>query len=119
MMRYIPWVVGLVVAAAFIYWIIQTTRRNREIQLEGIVTDAVVSRIEEHESTDSDGMTTVTNYYYVTYQLSDGTPAEALLGSGKSIDFRFGKNTWDADLYVGCRVHIKYLPDKPEYVVRI
>ena len=106
----------LLIAASILY----TARRNRALDRDGIECSAVVSRIQEVEHTDSDGFGTSTDYiYYVTYRTADGREQEAKLGSGKSVDVKIGKNTWDRDLRVGLPVQIKYLPDKPDYVIRI
>ena len=108
-------VVVLVILAAIAY----TKRRNNEIRRDGIETDAVVSRVSESESTDEDGHTSYSRFFYVTYRKTDGQTAEAMLGSGKSIDVRLGGKAWDDDLYEGKDIRIKYLPEKPEYAIRI
>ena len=95
-----------------------TRKRNNEIKRSGIETDAVVTRVREDVSTDEDG-TTYTYIFYVTYQTQEGQTVEARLASGKSVDIRIGKNVWDRDLHEGSAVRIKYLPDKPDYVIRI
>lgn len=100
--------------------IIYTAKRNNEIKNNGIQTSAVVSKIEETESTDSDGISSGVIYkYFVTYQTQDGRYVEARLVSGKSIDNQNGPNSWNHDLYEGCSVYIKYLPEKPNYVIRV
>lgn len=43
---------------------------------------------------------------------------ESKLASGKSFDVRAGK-AWDSDLREGVHVRIKYLPEKPNYVIRL
>ena len=104
----------IVMVAAAIY----TAKRNNEIKTAGIETDAVVSRIKEDVSTDTDnGGTTVSYTYYVTYRTMAGETVEAQLASGKSFDLKIGRHSWDADLYQGSKVRIKYLPDKPDYVI--
>ena len=108
-------VIVIVFAVAIIY----TKKRNDEIKQNGIETNAVVSRINESESVDEDGFTTVSYTYYVTYQTQDGQTVEAKLGSGKSIDNNIKRKTWDSDLHQGVTVRIKYLPEKPNYVIRI
>ena len=115
MMLYIMIAVIVVVMAAAV---ILTTKRNKEINQNGLETDAVVTRVKVNESVDEDGSVSVSKTFYVTYQMQDGQSVEAKLGSGKSIDNRIGR-AWDDDLYEGCRVHIKYLPEKPGYVIRL
>lgn len=93
-------VVAIIVAVAF------TMKRNSELKKNGIEADAVVSKIKENETTDSDGNTDFTYTFYVTYQLQDGTMAEAKLGNADHHGLR-----------VGDRLRIKYLPSKPKYVI--
>lgn len=100
--------------------VVITAKRNREIKSGGIETEAVVSRVEEHVSTDSDGSISGTSYsYFVTYRTQYGQEVEAKLASGKSFDNRIGGKAWDKDLEEGSVVTIKYLPEQPNYVIRI
>jgi len=85
--------------------IITTIKRNNAIQKDGIEADAVVSRVDENEDTDSDGNREVTYVYYVKYQTKDGQTVEAKLGNEPG------------HLYVGKELRIKYLPEKPKYVI--
>lgn len=98
--------------------ILRNRRINGEIQRNGIEAGAVVTRVEERTSTDSDGMVSVSRLFYVTYRTMSGQTVEAQLGSGKSVDFRIGK-AWDDDLREGTQVQIKYLPEKPSYAIRV
>ena len=98
---------------------IRNKRINGEIHQNGIETGAVVSRVKESVSSDSDGTVSVSYYYYVTYRSMNGQTVEALLGSGKTVDFKLGKRAWDYDLHEGSQVQIKYLPEKPDYVIRV
>lgn len=108
-----------VVVIALAVGVIFTAKRNSKIKSSGIETDAVVTRVKENESTDEDGIVTnVTYTYYVTYRTSDGQTVEAQLASGKSFDIRVGSKVWDQDLHEGSSVRIKYLPEKPNYVIR-
>ena len=107
------------VAAAIIVGIIVTAKRNNAIKTAGIETEAVVSRVVEEEMTDEDGHRTGTTYTnYVTYRTMSGETVEAKLASGKSLDTHIGK-AWDSDLKEGSTVLIKYLPEKPKYVIRL
>ena len=110
-------IIGFIVAV-LILGVAVTAKRNNEIRQNGIETDAVVSCIKENESVDEDGFVTVSYTYYVTYRTMDGQTVEAKLGSGKSIDNHIGKS-WHSDLKEGVSVRIKYLPEKPKYVIRI
>lgn len=104
-----------IIAAGIIY----TAKRNNEIMRDGVETDATVSRVKEVENTDSDGFTTFSYVYYVTYRTTDGQTVEAKLGSGRSVDNRIIGKAWDQDLEQGMQIRIKYLPQKPNYVIRI
>ena len=99
--------------------VIRNKRINGEIDRDGIECSAVVSRVKEQVSTDSDGMVSVSYLYYVTYRTMNGQTVEAQLGSGKSIDFHIGKKSWDHDLHEGTSVRIKYLPERTNYVIRV
>ena len=115
----LPIAIGVVVIVIAVA-IFLTAKRNNEIREKGIETNAVVTRVREDETTDEDGHVTGTTYtYFVTYVTQDGKSVEARLASGKSLDVRVGSNVWDKDLYQGCSVRIKYLPDKPDYVIRV
>ena len=67
--------------------------------------DAVVSRIKENESTDSDGSLSVSYEYYVQYYTQSGELVEAKLGNPPY------------DLIQGTQLRIKYLPEKPNYAI--
>ena len=83
-----------------------TIKRNMAIQKGGIEADAVVSRIQENEGEpDEHGHRDITYTYYVQYQTQDGKTVEAKLGNEP------------AHLFVGSKLRIKYLPDKPKYVI--
>ena len=107
------------IAAIIAAGVIMTTKRNNEIKQNGIETDAVVSRVSVNESVDEDGFVTTSYTYYVKYRMMDGQTVEAKLGSGKSVDTHITKKSWDSDLGEGVKIRIKYLPDKPKYVIRI
>lgn len=118
MLQIIPYIGFGVIVIVIAVVIIFTAKRNNEIKQNGVETDAVVTRVKENESVDGDGFVTVTYTYYVTYRSMDGQTVEAKLGSGKSVDNRIGKS-WDSDLTEGSSVRIKYLPQKPNYVIRV
>ena len=44
---------------------------------------------------------------------------ESRLASGKSVETYKDQEYWYGDLHEGSVVRIKYLPDKPDYVIRI
>ena len=96
-------VIIVVVAGSFLYagYNIWRTKKN------GIETDAFVTRIEERESHDSDGVTYYDDYY-VRYQDQEGRTIEATISNPK----RKG-------LALGARIRIRYLPEKPNSVVYI
>ena len=109
----------IVIVIAIVIGIVFTAKRNNAINQNGIEADAVVSRVKENEQTNEEGIVTnVTYTYYVTYRTMGGQTVEAKLASGKSFDNRIGKS-WDSDLREGSNVRIKYLPEKPNYVIRV
>ena len=80
--------------------------RNNKIRKNGIRTEGIISRIEEHESIDSDGFSEITYEYYVTYRTIEGRTVEAKLGI-----------ILQTRHIVGERINIVYMPEKPYYVV--
>ena len=65
-----------------------------------------MSRIVSHDSEpDEHGHINTTYTYYVKYQTQDGQTVEAKLGNAPS------------HTYEGMALRIKYLPEKPKYVV--
>lgn len=94
-----------IVAVAAIIGIIFVVKRNSAIKKNGIEADAVVSRIKEVETDNEDGSHDVKYTYYVKYQTQDGNSVEAKLSSAP----RF---TCEGD-----SLRIKYLPEKPKYVI--
>lgn len=99
------YIAGGVLAAVLIFGLIYSIRRNQKINSQGVETDAVVSRIKEIESRDSDG-TINTNYeYYVRYQTETGESVEAKLGNAPR------------RVREGDTLRVKYLPEKPKYAL--
>ena len=96
-----------VVLVAVLAGIVITIRRNSAIQKGGIETDAVVSRIKENETRNDDGSRQTHYTYYVRYQAEDGQTVEAKLGNAP------------LGIAAGNRLRIKYLPDKPKYVIPV
>ncbi len=96
-----------VVVVGIVGGIIFTIMRTNAIKKNGIEANAVVSRIKEQESTDSDGFTDTTYIYFVKFRTQDGQDVEARLSnpSGK--------------IKVGDELRIKYLPNKPKVVIVI
>lgn len=95
-----------VIVMAVVFFI--TVMRNRQIRKNGIKTEAVISRIEEHDHVDGDGEITTTYSYYVRYEDQEGNTREALLS--KVMQSRY---------YVGDELYIQYLPQKPQYAFPI
>ncbi|MBE6910646.1 MAG: hypothetical protein E7474_13910 [Ruminococcaceae bacterium] len=102
MPTFVIFVIGVIVLFAVIFF---KLKRNKAIQENGIEADAVVSRVVEHEDRDDDGHSEVTYTYYVRYQTQDRKTVEAKLGNAP------------AYIREGAALRIKYLPDKPKYVI--
>ena len=94
-----------VVAIALVAGAVFTIKRNMAIQKNGVEADAVVSRIEENETDNDDGSRDISYTYYVRYQAQDGREVEAKLGSEPP------------HAVVGSKLRVKYLPEKPKYVI--
>lgn len=82
-------------------------KRSKAINENGMEVDAVVSRIKEIESEESDGSRSVNYEYFVKYQNEAGETVEAKLGNPP----RF--------LMEGTQMRVKYLPEKPKYVLMV
>lgn len=99
-------IIVLIVAVA-VCMIAFTIVRNNKIRANGIEADAEISRIDTDTETDSDGHVTTTETYYVRYQNAEGAIVEAKLGNPP------------ARCRVGSTLKVKYLPEKPKYVVAV
>lgn len=110
---------GAVILLVVAFLMLRTRRINNEISQNGIETDAVVSRVKENVSSDPGGGVSVSYTYYVTYRGMNGQTVEAQLASGKSFDVKIGKKAWDYDLHEGTQVRVKYLPERPNYAIRV
>ena len=96
-------VIVVAVAIGFVY----SYQRSKKIDQNGIEVDAVVSRIKETETEDSDGNHTTEYDYYVKYRTEAGETVEAKLGNPP----RF--------ITEGTSLRVKYLPEKPKYVLMV
>ena len=101
MMYVIIAVVVIAVVAGFIF----SSKRNKAIMEKGVEAEAVVSRVDENETTNDDGSRDVNYTYYVKYQNEAGETVEARLGNAP------------ARCYEGMSLRIKYLPEKPKYAI--
>lgn len=99
-------ILGLVVVAVVVGIILMIVRTNA-IKKNGIEANAVLSRINEHDNTDSDGTVNTTYSYFVTFETQDGQVIEARLSNPPS------------NIKVGDPLTIKYLPDKLKLVVAV
>ena len=86
----------LIVGGGFLYAFFYIWRVKRN----GIEAEGYISRIVEHESIDSDGMTSVTYDVFVVYTTQEGRQVEGELSNPKN------------RLSVGDRIQLKYLPGK-------
>jgi hypothetical protein len=108
-----------VIFLVIVVLMIRNRRINGEIIQNGIEANAVVSRVKENVSSDPGGGVSVSYTYYVTYRGMNGQTVEAQLASGKSFDVKIGKKAWDYDLHEGTQVRVKYLPERPNYAIRV
>ena len=101
----IAYVLIAVVLGGLVYSFI----RNNKIKTQGIEVDGFITRVEETDSTDSDGDITTSYHYYVRYTDQGGVKREAVL-----------TNTYTKrDLVPGDPVRIKYLPGKENAAVMV
>ena len=96
-----------VVVVGIVGGIIFTIMRTNAIKKNGIEANAVVSRIKEQESTDSDGFTDTTYIYFVKFRTQDGQDIEARLSNPSGT------------IKIGDELRIKYLPNKPKLVIAV
>ena len=96
-----------VVVVGIVGGIIFTIMRTNAIKKNGIEANAVVSRIKEQESTDSDGFTDTTYIYFVKFRTQDGQDIEARLSNPSGT------------IKIGDELRIKYLPNKPKMVIAV
>lgn len=101
------YVILAIVAVAAVIGIVYVIKRNSAIKKNGIEADAVVSRIKEVETTNDSGNYEVNYTYYVTYQTQDGNTVEAKLSGAPAF-------TREGD-----KLRIKYLPEKPKFVILV
>ena len=101
------WLIFAVFVAVIIGGVVYSIIHMNKVKKEGIEADAFVSRIDVEESTDSDGMTSTTEKYYVRYTGQDGKQIEARLANPRK------------GLVMGDRIKVKYLPEKPKYTVMV
>ena len=99
------YIAGGVIAVAFIIGLIYSIKRNQKINANGVETEAVVSRIKEIESRDSDGAITTSYEYYVRYRSETGETVEAKLGNAPR------------RVREGDTLRVKYLPEKPKFAL--
>ena len=71
----------------------------------GVEVNAFITRLEEHETTDADGIPSEYYEVYVRYQTKDG----------KTVNTSLANST--AFLNVGDLVRIKYIPGQEDYPV--
>ncbi|MBR0282690.1 MAG: hypothetical protein IJQ81_14090 [Oscillibacter sp.] len=102
------YIFGAVIVVAIVAGVIYSIALARKIQKNGIEADAVLTRVETHTTTDSDGDMTTTTTYYVTYINQEGQSVEAALMTEPPRSVRQGAS-----------LRVKYLPEKPKSVVLV
>ena len=95
-----------VIVIAVVIGLVFNYKRSKAINERGIEADAVVSRINEIE-TENDGQRETRYEYFVKYRNEAGETVEAKLGNLP----RF--------LMEGTELRVKYLPEKPKYVLTV
>ena len=82
-------------------------QRSKKIKQNGVEANAVVSRVKEIETEETDGSRDTRYEYFVKYKNQAGETVEAKLGNPP----RF--------LQEGQQLRVKYLPEKPKYVLKV
>lgn len=102
-MRYINFEVMIIafVALSFLWTLFKIIR----VRMLGVEVNAFITRLEEHETTDADGIPSEYYEVYVRYQTKDG----------KTVNTSLANST--AFLNVGDLVRIKYIPGQEDYPV--
>ena len=95
------WIIIAFVLASFLWTFFKIFR----VRMMGIEADAVVTRMEKHETIDSDGLPNEYFDAYVRFQAQDGRTVNACLANS------------DCFLNVGDLVKIRYIPGKENYPV--
>ena len=102
-------VLVLSVVAFVVYRLIYSLIYRRKIIKDGIQVEAVLQRVEKHESIDidNDGNTSSTYTFWVTYTNDSGQKVDAMLLNGKRT------------MQIGEHLSVKYLPNRPDLVMNI
>ena len=102
-MRYLDF--GVIITAIILAGVIWNFIRIIRVKMTEIETDAVVTRLEEHNTTDADGIPSEYYEAYVRYRTEDGRTVNASLANS------------DCFLNIGDWVKIKYIPGNEDYPV--
>lgn len=98
----LSWILPLVFVLVFLLILVRTLRKARKIDREGIITDAVVSRVWEDSDAESAGTSYVT---CVTYRDEEGKERESFLA-----------RTMRPEYVVGQELQIRYIPGEHKIV---
>ncbi len=102
--KYFVWIIGIIVIGVFVIRLIILVKKAKRIDNEGIVTDAVVSRIGEVWDAENQSSAYTT---FVTYRDLDGNTVESPMVLSSEV------------LYdVGEQVKIRFIPGE-ESMVRV
>ena len=107
MEEYIPIILSVVGFGSVIVFFLYKFLTNRKIKKNGIQTEAVLTRVDEHTTRDDDGYEHSTYTYYVEYTNEAGQKVEALLNNDPHTKT------------IGQTLTIRYLPEKPGRAVYI
>ena len=102
-MRYINFEVMIIafVTLSFLWTLFKIIR----VRMLGVEVNAFITRLEEHETTDADGIPSEYYEVYVRYQTKDGRTVNTSLANSTAF------------LNVGDLVRIKYIPGQEDYPV--
>ena len=100
-------IVGVVLVLSVVAFVVYRLISRRKIIKDGIQVEAVLQRVEKHESLDTDGNTSSTYTFWVTYTNDSGQKVDAELLNGKRT------------MQIGEHLSVKYLPNRPDLVMNI
>ena len=98
----LTWILPVVFVLVFLIILVRTLRKARKIDREGIITDAVVSRVWEDSDAESAGTSYVT---CVTYRDEEGKQWESFIARTPRPEYEIGQE-----------LQIRYIPGEHKMV---
>ena len=106
-MQTITIIIEVVMVLSVVAFVVYRLIYRRKIIKDGIQVEAVLQRVEVDESRDTEGNTSSTYTFWVTYTNDSGQKVDAELLNGKRT------------MQIGEHLSVKYLPNRPDLVMNI